>query len=761
MTLRNSVAARLFLGFGTVIAVFAAAITLSLVRLSAFNDAVTSITGPQLSKVEATDAWAVSIAKSMSHTRTLLLLDDKTKIQAEIDKIRNLQSARAGYADAMKANVHSPQGKELLQVSLDARATATPLEEEFLRQMQAGQVKEARDTLLERARPAQNALLDSLTKLGEHQQAEIKDSAAALASSYHSSLTWLVLLSVTAMAVGAFLALVITRAIRNPLSQAVRVLTEIGRGNYDSPVTVTSRDETGQVLTALDAMQRSLKERTEREHAASMENARIRTALDKVSTAAMLVDSAGKVIYVNEAIQALFRTLAPELRKQAPSFDPERIVGANFSSLYSLPGTFSGTHSTESQYGAATLKVVANAVVDGEGRPVGTVVQWLDRTQEVATEAEVEAIVSQALDGDLVPRIALHGKAGFFEKLASGINALLDNMSEIVRTISVAASEVRTGSDEIAKGNADLSQRTEEQASSLEETASSMEEMTSTVKANAENAAQANQLALAARDQAVQGGSVVASAVAAMGEINASSKKIADIIGVIDEIAFQTNLLALNAAVEAARAGDQGRGFAVVASEVRSLASRSAEAAKEIKGLIQDSVTKVGEGSKLVDESGEVLDGIVGAVKKVTDIVAEIAAASQEQATGIEQVNKAVISMDEVTQQNAALVEESAAAAEALSQQAEGLTQTMGKYRVDGGTTAAPASNRATVRAVTTPMAPARGAREAPVKRPVAGRAPPARRATGGRPAASGAASSAAVARSAAAPESEASWDEF
>jgi methyl-accepting chemotaxis protein len=260
----------------------------------------------------------------------------------------------------------------------------------------------------------------------------------------------------------------------------------------------------------------------------------------------------------------------------------------------------------------------------------------------------------------------------------------------VIRAMSIAAAEVRTGADEISRGNLDLSQRTEEQASSLQETAASMEQMTAMVKSNADNAAQANQLAAAAREQAERGGKVVGSAVAAMQEINVASKRIADIIGVIDDIAFQTNLLALNAAVEAARAGEQGRGFAVVASEVRNLASRSAGAAKEIKILIQDSVTKVSDGARLVDDSGKVLGEIVTGVKKVTDVMAEIAASSMEQAAGIEQVNKAVTSMDTVTQQNAALVEQASAAAHTLTEQAANLTELIARYRLDKGTVAAP-----------------------------------------------------------------------
>jgi methyl-accepting chemotaxis protein len=251
------------------------------------------------------------------------------------------------------------------------------------------------------------------------------------------------------------------------------------------------------------------------------------------------------------------------------------------------------------------------------------------------------------------------------------------------------------GAQEISSGNANLSGRTEQQSSSLEETASSMEEMTTTVKQNADNAGQANQLATAARDQAEKGGSVVGKAVRAMAGINDSSKKIADIIGVIDEIAFQTNLLALNAAVEAARAGEQGRGFAVVASEVRSLAGRSATAAKEIKDLIQDSVKKVEDGSVLVAQSGQTLEQIVSSVKKVSDIIAEIAAASREQSSGIEQVNRAVMQMDEMTQQNAALVEEASASSQAMADQARRLNEMLSRYQVDALlTTAATALSR-------------------------------------------------------------------
>ncbi len=294
-------------------------------------------------------------------------------------------------------------------------------------------------------------------------------------------------------------------------------------------------------------------------------------------------------------------------------------------------------------------------------------------------------IANAVASGDLTKRIEMDG-TNETGRLLQAMKAMNDNLIDLVGKVRMGTDQIATASSEIASGNSDLSQRTEEQASSLEETASSMEELTSTVKQNADNARQANQLAASASEVAVKGGTMVGQVVQTMSSINESSKKIVDIISVIDGIAFQTNILALNAAVEAARAGEQGRGFAVVATEVRTLAQRSAAAAKEIKELINDSVAKVEDGTRLVDEAGATMNEIVDAVKRVTDIMSEISAASQEQSSGISQVNQAVNQMDEVTQQNAALVEQAAAAAESMQDQAQALTQAVSTFKLSGVT---------------------------------------------------------------------------
>jgi methyl-accepting chemotaxis protein len=421
------------------------------------------------------------------------------------------------------------------------------------------------------------------------------------------------------------------------------------------------------------------------------------------------------------------------------------------------------THESLIEVGGRTMQIIANPVSDDEGTRLGTAVEWTDRTLEVAIEKEIDSLVDAAIAGNLNHRLDTAGKKGFFLQLSNGINTLLNqltsvftdidavmskmadgdlthkieqdytgtfgdvknninktisNVEQTVEQLRSVSDQVSTASEEISDGNNNLSGRTEQQAANLEETAASMEQLTSTVKNNSDNAQQANQVATSARGAAEKGGQIVNEAVLAMEQISDSSNRIAEIIGVIDEIAFQTNLLALNASVEAARAGEQGRGFAVVATEVRNLASRSAEAAKEIKELIKDSVDKVNAGSQLVNETGESLSEIVDGVKKVGDIIAEIAAASAEQTSGIEQVNMAVTNLDEMTQQNAALAEETSAASAAMSDNASDMQRAMAFFNTSGSYSA-PSPVRAATAPVRSASKPATSTRSAAASKPV------------------------------------------
>ncbi len=612
------------------------------------------------------------------------------------------------YGDQVLANL-SALSNELQWASPDAKATVVPALEAVSREfgaftdtvnariVNAQKMDIPASQVFDAAVPAVRALQD----LSAVSYTSMKEALQTRAS------TAAITRDVTAAVVAGVLALslalswLIAQALSRPMARAVEVFGSIAAGHYDNQIETAGTDEVGQVLRALDDMQEKLRQQIEAERAQAAENARIRQALDKVSTNVVLADASHQIIYLNETADATFARTQSEIRKSLPGFEAARLLGNSLDALSPDPAqqrrmleTLSGSHVQDRTLGGCSFRTVSNPVVSRDGARIGTVMEWTDRTPEVAVEQEMQAMLTAVIGGRLTERISLEGKAGFFEALARNVNQLADNMAEIVARVKHAAGEVYRGAEEISQGNANLSQRTEEQSSSLEETASSMEEMTSTVKQNADNAGQANQLAIAARDQAEKGGAVVAKAVRAMTGINDASKKIADIIGVIDEIAFQTNLLALNAAVEAARAGEQGRGFAVVASEVRNLAGRSATAAKEIKELIQDSVKKVEDGSVLVTQSGQTLEQIVAAVKKVSDIVAEIAAASREQSSGIEQVNRAVMQMDELTQQNAALVEQATAASQAMAQQAGELNEMMGRYTLAASLSAAVSSVR-------------------------------------------------------------------
>ncbi|MBF0266206.1 MAG: PAS domain-containing protein [Gammaproteobacteria bacterium] len=470
----------------------------------------------------------------------------------------------------------------------------------------------------------------------------------------------------------------------------------------------------------------------------------MKAALDGSLTATMICDEHLNITYMNESVTSLLKNRENELKEVLPGFRVDKLIGTSIDQFHKNPAHQQSLLRDPARLPYQAKIQVLNMhfslntimLVDDKGNYAGNSVEWRDITDEKHAEEEIRILIESATKGVLDERLDANKYEGFLHTLGEGMNRMLDtivspikevvnvanalkngdltikmegnyggtfddlkqsmngsldNLLNLVGEIRTASVQIGSAAGEISQGNTDLSQRTEEQASSLEETASSMEELTSTVRQNADNSKQANTLAAGARREAEAGGDVIEQTIQAMTSINKASNKIEDIISVIDEIAFQTNLLALNAAVEAARAGEQGRGFAVVASEVRSLAQRSAAAAKEIKVLIKDSVEKVDEGGRLVNESGKTLAGIVNSVKKVSDIIAEIAAASSEQSAGIDQVGKAITQLDEVTQQNAALVEEAAAASESMDEQAKSLAEQMNFFNT-GDMDIAPAS---------------------------------------------------------------------
>jgi methyl-accepting chemotaxis protein len=598
------------------------------------------------------------------------------------------------------------------------------------------------------------AFNDDIVKRGDEMKAQAQ-------SNYRTTLILTGILLFIAVS-GAIVAnIILLRIIIRPLNHAIDIFDKISQGNYRSDVRVERSDEVGKVLESLKAMQTKLDYDMAEAKRVADESLRIKIALDSSTAAITVSGTDGLLKHITPSGKKLLATMG------GTGFNADTLLGTKLGDFFNSQAVSAALehamHSGEVAdfaHKGRELRLAARPIVDAQGQQLGRVSQWTDRTLEVAVEQEVSTLVGCAAAGDFSQRISLAGKEGFFKQLAEGINQVVatseqgvsdvgevlkaladgdltrqmqgnyqglfaelrDNanatvakLQETIGQIREATDAINTAAREIATGNADLSSRTESQASSLEETASSMDELTSTVKQNADNSRQANQLAKGASDIASRGGDIVGQVVHTMGAIAESSKKIADIISVIDGIAFQTNILALNAAVEAARAGEQGRGFAVVAGEVRNLAQRSAAAAKEIKELISNSVDKVDNGYKQVESAGQTMQEIVDAVKRVTDIMGEITAASVEQSQGISQVNTAVTQMDEMTQQNAALVEEAAAAAESLQDQAGSLTEAVSVFRISGGS--ARSSGRAPARlAAPAPARPAGKAAAKPAK---------------------------------------------
>ncbi|PPU09199.1 methyl-accepting chemotaxis protein [Xanthomonas arboricola] len=518
------------------------------------------------------------------------------------------------------------------------------------------------------------------------------------------------------------------------LEQILGTVTAIGDGRFQRLDLRHASGELAPVLHALQATQDKLGIHIDVMEQGLRHGQFVIKALDDLDTMIRIADDDGQVLFANRKLLAMLKRIEPDVQSFRPGFHADGFVGGSIGDIYpdsqaaiDRMRALTTSGAVRAPFFGRQIDFVYSPIIAADGTKLGTIAQWMDVTAQVNAEQALIQIIDAAAAGDFSRRMQIDGMDGMLRALAQGINRIYDSveihlaalarvigamaegdltqrvdgdahgifarlrddtnqtvtrLTEIIGGIQVASDTIRRAAVEIAAGNTDLSERTEQQAANLEETASSMEELTSTVKQNADSALQANRLVVGTGEVAHNGGQVMDDVVSTMGQISTASHKIGEIIGVIDGIAFQTNILALNAAVEAARAGEQGRGFAVVASEVRALAQRSADAAREIKTLIADSTGKVERGSGLVHRAGATMREIAGSVKRVTDIMSEITAASAEQSSGIEQVNRTVAQLDEVTQRNAALVQEATAAARSLEEQAVELADAVSIFRL-------------------------------------------------------------------------------
>ncbi|MCI2263665.1 methyl-accepting chemotaxis protein [Xanthomonas indica] len=700
---RYNVGRRLGGAFGLLIVLSCLLIAAGLLSMSQARSELDRIVKVNVEKVRISNGMLDDNANILIALGTLTMVSNSELNQ---QALADIQEHRRHYAEMRRQLEAFPATEEKirkLRAEIDAdRVVAGKLNDQVIALGAANRNAEAQAVLSEQARPATAAWQAKIRENADIQDVQMKHAYAKATQAMAAGRNMLIAGGLAVLLVSGLLAWTITRSLTGPLSRATRAAEAIAAGRLDNDVATDARDEPGRLLLAMDAMQQQL-QRFSSETALMIE-----LHADKDMSHRMPQDFPGVYGELSKGINTMmFEHL--DAIVDAIGVLNEYANGDLRRDARRLPGSRAVLHESMDAAKASLLAInteikrLAAAAAAGDFSARGDaahfqhdfrlMVQDLNAMMEVSDRnlGKLSALLQSIAIGDLTAR--MHGDfQGVFATMRDDANATADQLTGIVGRIQTAAVSINAAASEIATGNDDLSRRTEQQAASLEETAASMEELTSTVKQNAEHARQANQLASGAASVASHGGSVVGQVVQTMSGIEASSRKIADIISVIDGIAFQTNILALNAAVEAARAGEQGRGFAVVASEVRTLAQRSANAAKEIKDLIDDSVERVAEGSVLVDQAGKTMQEIVSSVQRVTDIMGEIAAASQEQSAGIEQVNQTVMQMDETTQQNAALVEEATAAARSMEEQAGHLTESVAVFKLDTAS-AAPATS--------------------------------------------------------------------
>jgi len=711
---------KMMLAFGVVLALMLVQGVAAFVGLNSLNGATTQVTGNVLPSVKAAGDLRSLIGEYRTTSyRQHVRASDAVKADAKT-RSGQLETQIDQAVKAYAALVTSQDEKKAYDTFVKEWAAAKQSYAEVQEMLDLGLPDDAVDTFIGTTRDQHTKAADALTALIAIVDREAQTASASADSTFTASSTLMIAMLLAGIVGGLALAWFFARAIAKAVGEAVRVANDVSAGKLDGRIDTSRTDEVGQLLAAMQRMQGQVQSviEAQSEMAARHDEGQISFRMDDSAFPGeygRMVRDTNALVASHVAVKMRLVEIMQRYAVGDLSMDMDRLPGEKAVLTQAMDTTKASLSAIN-----AEIKRLASSAALGDFTLRGDVDQYQfdfrdmisDLNQLMETTdgnlAQVSALLQAIARGDLTARMEgdFHG---VFATMRDDANATVAQLTDIVGRIQDASTSINTAAGEIASGNSDLSRRTEQQAANLEETAASMEELTSTVRQNAESARQANQLAIGAAGVASQGGEVVSKVVTTMRDIEHSSKKIADIISVIDGIAFQTNILALNAAVEAARAGEQGRGFAVVASEVRTLAQRSANAAKEIKGLIETSVDKVADGSALVNQAGATMGEIVSSVQRVTDIMAEISAASQEQSAGIEQVNQTITQMDETTQQNAALVEEASAAARSMEEQAQVLAESVSVFKLD--THAAPAVAARPVRAVPAPAAaPARPA---------------------------------------------------
>ena len=689
-------ARKLMFAFGTVGAIMAGLGYFGISTVSTVNDMVAILYERELKGLSAIKDVNLAITGISRLTRAAIISTDqneKEQFNKTIVKLKQQFQSKLSEFQKLtitdEAKTISAELERIFPPYMELMEEAVRL---TLRDDNANAIKKVHDAISNAQQVMSKA--SELAVMKEMQAEKVYRESNVL---YERSRNIMVGLTIVGVSLGLMLGWVISQMIGRSLADLGKVVSKLEGGDLTARAAVESKDEVGQLAQSFNKMGEQLEHTVKnQEQVITSKVAEVKGITDAIgkSQAVIEFNPDGTIITANQNFLNCLGYRLDEVkgRHQRMFAEPTYAASPQYQAFWAKlnRGEFDAGVYRRIGKGGKEIWIQAsyNPILDSNGKVYKIVNYATDITAQKTAQVEMERLVAESqtvlskLAANDLTQEMTETYSGELKKIKDNINAVVQHLTKTITTVRAAVEAVKDGSEEITRGNEDLSHRTSEQASALEETSASMEEMTSTVKQNAENAKQANQLAIAARETADKGGAVTKKAVDAMGEINKSSKKIADIITVIDEIAFQTNLLALNAAVEAARAGEHGRGFAVVAAEVRNLAQRSATAAKEIKGLINESIQRVMDGSELVNQSGKTLEDIVSSVKRVTDIIAEISAASQEQASGIDQVNKAIMSMDETTQQNAALVEQTTSASQSMKERAKELMQQVEVFKI-------------------------------------------------------------------------------